>query len=121
MSKAKRNENKICVAICLAVPVKMTKESKMSYKKAAHVLPEELLRKVQEYVDGEFIYILRASDNKKGWGETTTTRQELHERNEQIYAEYLAGQRMEALADKYFLSLKSIQRIIRQLKKEHSK
>ena len=28
----------------------------MSYKKAAHVLPEELLRKVQEYVDGEFIY-----------------------------------------------------------------
>ena len=65
MSKAKRNENKICVAICLAVPVKMTKESKMSYKKAAHVLPEELLRKVQEYVDGEFIYILRASDNKK--------------------------------------------------------
>ncbi|MBS6679385.1 MAG: hypothetical protein KH330_16900 [Clostridiales bacterium] len=43
----------------------------MSYKKAAHVLPEELLRKVQEYVDGEFIYIPRASDNKKGWGETS--------------------------------------------------
>ena len=90
-------------------------------QKAAHDLPGELLRKVQEYVDGEFIYIPRASDNKKGWGETTTTRQELHDRNEQIYAEYLAGQRMEALADKYFLSLKSIQRIIRQLKKEHSK
>ena len=40
----------------------------MSYKKAAHVLLQELLAKVQEYVDGEFLYIPRASDNKKSWG-----------------------------------------------------
>lgn len=40
----------------------------MSYKKAAHVLPQELLAKVQEYIDGEFLYIPRASDNKKAGG-----------------------------------------------------
>lgn len=36
----------------------------MSYKKATHILPRELLEKIQEYIDGEFIYIPRISDNK---------------------------------------------------------
>lgn len=88
----------------------------MSYKKATHVLPQDLLLKVQEYIDGEFLYIPRAVDNKKGWGETTSTRQELQDRNKRIYADYLSGADMETLAVKYYLSLKSIQRIIRQLK-----
>ena len=92
----------------------------MSYKKATHVLPQELLTKVQEYIDGEFIYIPRVSDNKKNWGATTSTRQELKDRNEHIYMDYLAGKHMEYLAEKYFLSVKSIQRIIGQLKREHN-
>ncbi len=93
----------------------------MGYKKATHVLPQELLVQIQEYVDGECIYIPRISDNKKEWGEMTSTRQELQDRNQQIYEEYLAGICMEALAEKYFLSLKSIQRIVGQLKKENQK
>ncbi len=92
----------------------------MGYKKAAHVLPQELLAKVQEYIDGEFIYIPRISDHKKNWGATTSTRQELQDRNEQIYMDYVAGEHMEYLAEKYFLSVKSIQRIIGQLKREHN-
>lgn len=64
----------------------------MSYKKAAQILPQELLLKVQEYIDGEFLYIPRISDNKKSWGASTSTSQELRSRNERIYAEYLAGQ-----------------------------
>lgn len=88
----------------------------MSYKKATHVLPQELLLKVQEYIDGEFLYIPRVADNKKNWGDTTSTRQELQDRNRQIYADYLAGTNMETLAEKYYLSLKSIQRIVGQLK-----
>ncbi|NBJ93795.1 CD3324 family protein [Parablautia muri] len=91
----------------------------MGYKKATHVLPEELLVKVQEYVDGEFIYIPRVSEHKKSWGAATSTRQELRDRNKCIYDDYLAGKSMDFLADKYFLSLKSIQRIIGQLKKEY--
>ena len=92
----------------------------MGYKKATHVLPHDLLLKVQEYIDGEFLYIPRISDNKKSWGETTSTRQELQDRNHRIYNDYLAGKRMDSLAEKYFLSLKSIQRIIGQLKKEYN-
>lgn len=91
----------------------------MSYKKATHILPRELLEKVQEYVDGESIYIPKISDNKKSWGAATSTRQELRDRNEHIYMDYLAGAHMQDLAEKYFLSVKSIQRIIGQFKKEH--
>lgn len=92
----------------------------MSYKKATHVLPQELLAKVQEYIDGEFIYIPRISNHKKNWGAATSTRQELKDRNEQINMDYVAGEHMEDLAEKYFLSVKSIQRIIGQLKREHN-
>ncbi|MEG0379033.1 MAG: CD3324 family protein, partial [Eubacterium sp.] len=77
----------------------------MSYKRATHILPQELLLRIQEYIDGEFIYIPRITDNKKSWGSTTSTRQELQDRNEKIYADYLSGDSMEALAEKYFLSL----------------
>ena len=91
----------------------------MSHIKAAHVLPQELLTKIQEYVDGEFIYIPRIPANKRDWGEKTTTRRELQERNARIYTDYLSGERMETLAENYYLSLKSIQRIIGQMKKEH--
>lgn len=53
----------------------------MSYKKAIHILPEELLELIQEYVDGECIYIPRKSNNKKEWGSNTPTREELSIRN----------------------------------------
>ncbi len=93
----------------------------MSYKKATHVLPLELLEKIQEYVDGEFLYIPRVAGHKKDWGDSTSTRRELRERNALIFQEYLAGNCMQALAEKYFLSIKSIQRIVGQLKKEQSR
>ena len=89
----------------------------MGYKKAAHILPQKLLEEVQEYVDGEFIYIPRASEKKRGWGTGTSTREELRERNMQIYRDFLSGMHTEALAEKYYLSLKSIQRIVGQQKK----
>lgn len=92
----------------------------MSYKKATHVLPRDLLEKIQEYVDGEFLYIPRVTGNKKDWGASTSTRRELRERNDLIFKEYLVGKCMQALAEKYFLSIKSIQRIVGQLKKEQT-
>lgn len=88
----------------------------MSYRKAIYILPNDLLEKVQEYIDGDFIYIPRKSGNKKQWGSRTSTRQELYNRNTQIYEEYLAGRSSQDLSRKYFLSLKSIQRIIRKEK-----
>lgn len=91
----------------------------MSYKKAINVLPTDLLEKVQKYIDGECIYIPRISKNKKEWGSRTSTRRELEFRNHQIYQDYLDGIKPHYLAQKYFLSLKSIQRIIGQQKKKN--
>lgn len=71
----------------------------MSYRKATQVLPEALLRQVQQYVDGEFLYIPSIPGTEKQWGAGTTTRQELRERNQHIYQAYLAGSSMNHLAD----------------------
>lgn len=89
----------------------------MSYKKATQVLPQELLEQVQEYVDGEYLYIPRITENKKDWGSETSTRKELQARNRRIYEAYLNGASVANLAQEHFLSPKSIQRILSQMKK----
>ena len=85
----------------------------MSYIKAAQILPEDLLRQVQDYVDGAYIYIPRVAQNRGSWGSNTTLRDELARRDAVIYREYQSGCPTRALAKKYFLSKKSIQRILR--------
>ncbi len=40
----------------------------MNYKNATQILPQELLTQIQKYIDGEFIYIPRLSENKKTLG-----------------------------------------------------
>ena len=37
----------------------------MSYKKAAQILPDELIRQIQQYVDGEAIYIPRSDERRR--------------------------------------------------------
>lgn len=89
----------------------------MSYRSAEQILPAEIIELIQKYVDGENIYIPRKSENRKQWGEASKIRAELQQRNKEIYREYLQGVRMRELAEKYYLSEKSIQRIIYQARK----
>ncbi|MCQ1528869.1 CD3324 family protein [Lutispora saccharofermentans] len=88
----------------------------MSYRKAEQILPIEVIELIQNYVDGECIYIPRKENTRKKWGEGTKIRQELHERNISIYEDYQNGLKTAELAEKYFLSEKSIQRIISKMK-----
>lgn len=88
----------------------------MSYQKAVHLLPDHLLIQIQEYVDGEFIYIPRKNDRKKVWGENTQIRTEYAKRDRQIFESYTCGSSSKTLSEEYYLSIKSIQRIIRQEK-----
>ena len=88
----------------------------MSYIRAEEVLPKELIETIQQYVNGKAIYI--PSIKKDPWGSHTDTKQFLKERNRQIYEKYLAGESIEELADSFALSVKSIQRIIREAKKQ---
>ena len=41
----------------------------MKYKKASDILPIEIIEKIQEYIDGDFLYIPRKDINRKKWGE----------------------------------------------------
>ncbi|WP_078553799.1 CD3324 family protein [Bacillus alkalicellulosilyticus] len=88
----------------------------MGYIKADKVLPEEILLLVQEYIDGEFLYIPRKQGEKKSWGEKNGTKRELHARNDEIYGKYTNGISIASLASEYCLSRKSIERIIYTLK-----
>jgi len=88
----------------------------MSYKRAESILPAEIIELIQQYVEGESIYIPRKTGARKNWGQETQTRQELNERNLLIFADYRKGLRTTELAGKYYLSIKSIQRIIREMK-----
>ena len=88
----------------------------MGYRKAEEILPNEVIELIQQYVDGESIYIPRKTDNRKEWGSDTSIKQELEERNRNIYQDYISGMTVPELADKYCLSEKSIQRIVRMMK-----
>ncbi|RDU24594.1 CD3324 family protein [Anaerosacchariphilus polymeriproducens] len=88
----------------------------MSYRKAEDILPLEIIELIQKYVDGENIYIPRKENQRKKWGNNTLIRQELEKRNVQIFTDFQKGYKVQDLSIKYFLSEKSIQRILRKMK-----
>lgn len=88
----------------------------MSYIKAEQVLPDEIVKIIQQYVDGTSVYIPRKDRKRQDWGNNTGIREELGERNKKIYKEYCEGRSTKQLAECYCLSIKSIQRIIRDKK-----
>ncbi|MGF0008431.1 CD3324 family protein [Eubacteriales bacterium SGI.150] len=90
----------------------------MGYIKAWEILPKDIIKQIQQYIDGEVIYIPKLEENRKSWGENTNTKSELANRNKMIYADYLSGISISRLAKKYYLVEKSIQRIIRQEKSQ---
>ena len=89
----------------------------MSYAKARDIFPNEILEIIQNYVEGEYIYIPKKEENKMAWGELTQSKEELLIRNINIYEDYLAGISIQTLSERYYLSPKSIQRIVLQKKK----
>lgn len=89
----------------------------MGYIRAEEILPVEVIELIQQYVDGQNIYIPRKTERRMEWGSGTGIKQELHSRNQQIYSDYLAGTGVPELTSRYYLSAKSIWRIIREQQK----
>lgn len=88
----------------------------MGYLRAEEVLPKEVLALIQEYVDGQMLYIPRKEGCQRSWGAGTDTKKDLQCRNNQIYTAYQSGSTIKELAEDYCLAEKSIQRIIRTYK-----
>ena len=53
----------------------------MDYIRAAEILPQELIEQLQQYADGAVIYIPKKEEEKKAWGEQTTTKKEFARKN----------------------------------------
>lgn len=82
----------------------------MGYKSAASVLPAELVREIQKYIDGEYLYI--PSCERKSWGSKNGARELFAQRDLEIYEAYQRGAGLETLLDQYGLSEKGIERIL---------
>ncbi|MCC8166987.1 MAG: hypothetical protein LIQ31_12750 [Planctomycetes bacterium] len=89
----------------------------MGYKRGNDVLPAAVLRAVQKHIDGEYIYIPRRQSGKRPWGSRTGIKQSLLARNKEIIAKRRAGHSVPELATEYFLSGKTIYKIISAAKR----
>lgn len=88
----------------------------MKYKKAQDILPQDLIVKLQEFMDGGYLYIPRKEENKKSWGDNTEIKKDLLKRNKKIYNDFNNGMTVKQLSTKYYLVDNSIRRILREYK-----
>jgi len=84
----------------------------MRYIKAEEILPEVLIRQIQQYADGIYIYIPRKPGTRQAWGQKTNYKAELRLRNRHIREDHAAGVSVSDLSARYHLSEKSIRRIL---------
>ena len=82
-----------------------------THKNARDILPDKLLRELQEYISGETLYIPKLQE-KKSWGEMSGARSYYKQRNTDIRKKYAAGNTIDELCEEYHLSCDTIRRII---------
>ncbi len=90
----------------------------MSYRRADDVLPKNVLEILQMYVSGETIYVPQKEACREKWGSGTGVSERLRIRNEEIFVRYQSGISIKELAQSYYLTEKSIQRILRNMRKK---
>jgi Mor family transcriptional regulator len=88
----------------------------MGFKKSEKILPDELIQQIQQYVDGQTVYIPRKSEKRKRWGERTGSDRSLDERNAEIFAKYIKGVSVRELSEKYYISKQGIYKILKKFK-----
>lgn len=84
----------------------------MKYVRVDKVLPEDLVKEIQKYIQGEYIYIPSLPEKRKRWGEKSKSRDYIKARNIKILNQYIGGQSIRDLAEEFFLSDSSIKKIV---------
>ncbi len=83
----------------------------MRYKNAQNILPDKLLRELQQYISGGMLYVPAAGE-KKPWGEASGARSYYKQRNQAIREAYRAGANVPQLAQQYGLTEEAIRKIL---------
>lgn len=91
----------------------------MNYKNGKDVLPPRLLKELQDYIQGELVYIPKCGNERALWGEISGSRKLIARRNEEIYNSYCEGSDVEKLAESYHLSIDSIRKILTKMRSAH--
>lgn len=84
----------------------------MKYVNASNILPENLIKEIQKYVQGETIYIPKPETAYRPWGTLSGGRKHLDQRNANIKSAFRYGTSIQDLADEYFLSIETIKKIV---------
>ena len=84
----------------------------MKHSNANTVLPEKLLFEIQQYVQGELLYIPKSKESYKKWGDTTQSKAATSIRNRNIRSAFDGGCTIKELCEKYYLSPASIKKIV---------
>ena len=83
----------------------------MKYINAADVLPVELLKEVQAYVNGDLLNV--PNDNgQKRWGEKTGSRTYYLKRNNEMKKKYKEGKSISEISDLYGLAFDTVKKIL---------
>jgi Mor family transcriptional regulator len=88
-------------------------EMEMKYRNAGEILPEELVKELQKYAEGELIYVPGKQKRKAGWGTVNGSREQYALRNMQMARSYKSGASIEDISRQFFLSKDSIRKIVR--------
>jgi Mor family transcriptional regulator len=85
------------------------------YVNAREILPESLIKEIQKYVKGQHVYIPQTE--RDNWGTSTGIRDEMDQRNEEIFRRFYGGLTIPTLAEMYNLSEERIRGIIYERQK----
>lgn len=84
----------------------------MKYVNADDIIPPELLKEVQRYIEGYMVYIPNREGVRKRWGENSGYRNQLLRRNQEIRERFGGGETIDRLAAGFHLSHESIKKIV---------
>lgn len=93
----------------------------MAYKNGKDILPDNLLKQLQEYIQGEIIYIPKKEQQRAGWGENNGTRLIIQRRNIEIFRLYESGLSVSELIERFHLSEDSIRKIIIRIRRQNKR
>ncbi|ASB90890.1 CD3324 family protein [Bacillus sonorensis] len=84
----------------------------MAYLNAAAILPEKLISEIQQYVQGETIYIPKPVSAHQKWGARSGARKLIDDRNALMKKAFKNGRTIDQLADDHHLSVETVKKIV---------
>lgn len=84
----------------------------MRYMNAQDIIPQKLLAEIQQYVQGDLLYIPKPEKSRVKWGVHSGERERLSKRNALIKDTFRSGASLKSLAKEFNLSVETIKKII---------